>query len=163
MVKAVAISSLVVVAALVVASFLTTKTFRAEITIPAPPEDVWAVLMDTEHYPEWNPVFVQVDGTYTQGAKVQNRVADPTGRIIEMTATVRTVAINRELHQASGTHGIITFDHRWLLIPVEGGTRVTQHELDRGALLWFWDSSWINSAYPRVNEALLQRVAQMNP
>ena len=35
----------------VAGSLATHKTFRAEITIPAPPEAVWEVLMDTEAYP----------------------------------------------------------------------------------------------------------------
>ena len=128
------IGSLVLVG-LVVASLLTTKTFRVEAVVPATPEDVWAVLTETEHYPEWNPVFVEVVGQYEPGTRVLNKVKDPSGNILEMTATVRTVTPNRESRQTGGTHGIITFDHRWLLEPVEGGSRVIQLEVDRGALL----------------------------
>jgi len=151
---------LLVVVAIAAASFLTSKTFRAEIVVPAAPEDVWAVLMDTGSYPEWNPVFVVVDGQYAEGAKLVNKVRDPAGKILEMTAKVRTLTPNRELRQAGGVPGVITFDHRWLLEPVEGGTRVTQHEVDRGAFLWFWNADWIEPAYGKVNEALRDRVLQ---
>ena len=150
--------ALPVIAVVATASFLTTKTFLVEAVIPAPARDIWDVLMDTQSYPEWNPTFVEVDGDYAEGAKVQNKVRDPSGKILEMTATVHSLAPNRELRQTGGMPGIITFDHRWILEPVEGGTKVTQQEVDRGAGLWFWNSDWIEPAYSRATEALAARV-----
>lgn len=147
-----------VLALVVVAGAITRKTFHVETVIPATPEQVWAVLMDTKAYPEWNPVFVEVDGSYTQGAKVQNKVRDPEGKILEMTATVTVLTLQRELRQKGGLPGFITFDHQWLLEPVEGGTLLIQHEVDRGLYLWFWDSDWIEPAYQSVNEALARRL-----
>ena len=76
---------------LLVASFLTTKTFTAEITIAAPPEKVWAVLMDTQSYPDWNPTFVAVSPPYALGAKISSRVVKPDGAFIDMTPTVKTL------------------------------------------------------------------------
>lgn len=144
--------------ALVAASLFTTKTFHVETTIPAPPEEVWRVLMDTASYPDWNPTFVRVVGSYELGAKMQSTVRDPEGKLLEMTATVRALEPARELRQSGGIPGIITFDHSWLLEPVAGGTKVVQHELDRGALLWFWNSDWIEPAYLQTNEALAARI-----
>ncbi len=126
------------------------KTFHAEATIPAPPSAVWEVLMDTARYPEWNPVFVSVSGPYEQD-----------GEILKMTATVAELVPERKLRQKGGVTGFITFDHQWLLEPVDGGTRVIQHEVDRGLYLWFWDSSWIEPAYGRTNEALKARVMSL--
>lgn len=146
---------------LAVAGLSTRKTFHAETVISATPEQVWAVLMQTDAYPEWNPVFVEVNGIYAQGTTVQNKVRDPDGKILEMTATVTTLTPKRELHQYGGFPGIITFDHRWLLEPVEGGTKVTQHEVDRGLYLWFWNSDWIEPAYRSVNEALEARLRML--
>ena len=142
----------------VAGSFATRKSFHAEITIPAPPEAVWGVLIDTKAYPQWNPVFVNVDGTYAKGEKVSNKVRDPSGAFLEMTAVVETLRVNAELRQVGGIPGILTFDHRWVLEPVEGGTRVMQHEVDRGIGLWFWDADWIEPAYAATNEALAERV-----
>ncbi len=142
----------------VAGSLATRKTFRVERTIPAPPEAVWEVLLDTAAYPEWNPVFVEVDGDYVKGERVLNKVRDPSGAILEMTALVETLEPRAELRQSGGTPGILTFDHRWLLAPTEGGTRVVQHEVDRGIGLWFWNADWIEPAYSSVNEALAERV-----
>lgn len=146
-------------AILAAAALLTHKTFRVEAVVPAAPEAVWAVLIDTGRYPEWNPVFVAVDGTYAEGAKVTNTVRFPDGSDVVMTATVRALVADRELRQSGGMPGVLTFDHRWLLEPVEGGTRVVQHEVDRGIGLWFWNSDWIEPAYSDVLDALARRVA----
>ncbi|MBO9407849.1 SRPBCC domain-containing protein [Shimia sp. R9_1] len=143
-----------------VAGAFTRKTFHVETVIPATPEQVWAVLIDTKAYSEWNPVFVSVEGTYAQGAKLQNKVRDPKGNILEMTATVIALNPERELRQYGGIPGVITFDHRWLLEPVEGGTKVIQHEVDRGFYLWFWNSNWIEPAYRSVNDALARELAK---
>ena len=47
----VAALSIVLIVA-VAGSLATRKTFRVEITIPAPPEAIWEVLMDAESYPQ---------------------------------------------------------------------------------------------------------------
>ena len=142
-------------------AFLTTKTFHVERVIEADEAIIWGILSDTGRYHEWNPVFVRVDGTYKEGATLTNTVRFPTGALVEMSAHVKTVTPMREVHQHGGTPGIITFDHQWLLEPVEGGTRVIQHELDRGIYLWFWDSSWLESAYATVLDALEARATEM--
>ena len=149
------------VLAVAILSFAGKKTFHVEIDIPAPPEAVWAVLTDTKSYGEWNPVFIKVIGGYGEGANVTNFVKDPSGKILEIGATVSTFSVARELRQDGGVPGFLTFDHQWLLESVEGGTRVTQHDVDRGFWLWFWDSSWIIPSYTMANEALRKRVMQI--
>ena len=149
-----------IVIVLIAGALMTKKTFHVEQLIEATPEEIWEVLMDASNYPEWNPVFVQVEGVYAEGAKMLNKVKAPQGDLLEMSATVKSLRTTRELRQTGGLPGIITFDHQWLLEPVEGGTIVTQHEVDRGLYLWFWDSSWIEPAYQRVNEALKHKVTK---
>lgn len=134
------------------------KTFHIEIDIPAPPEQVWAVLVDTESYSDWNPVFINAVGQYQPGATVQNTVRPPTGDDLQIDAKVITVEPNRELRQSGGMTGLLTFDHQWLLEPTSEGTKVIQHEVDKGLGMWFWDSSWIEPSYTEVSEALKQRV-----
>ena len=153
--------ALMLVIVAVTGALATRKTFLVEIWIPAPPEAVWEVLIDAGAYPQWNPVFVEVDGAYAEGETVLNRVREPNGDILEMTATVETLLPNAELRQSGGILGILTFDHRWLLEPVNGGTKVTQHEVDRGIGLWFWNSDWIEPAYAATSEALADRVREV--
>ena len=146
-----------VLAIVAIAGVLTRKTFHVETFIAASPEQVWNVLMATEEYPDWNPVFVEVDGAYVEGAKLSNNVLDPSGKTLEMTSSVVTMIPKRELRQKGGFLGILTFDHSWRLGPVPGGTKVTQYEVDRGIGLWFWYSDWIEPAYATVGDALKKR------
>ena len=53
---------------------------------------------------------------------------------------------------------IVTFDHTYLLKEVASGTLVIQHEEYRGLYVPFWDASWVEPAYQRVNEALKNQV-----
>ena len=55
----------------------------------------------------------------------------------------------------------LTYHHKWVLEPVAGGTHVRQIDVDRGGFLWFWDSSLVEPAYRRANEALAARVSAL--
>lgn len=152
------IGGLSIIAVAAIVGGLTTKTFHVETTIAASPDQIWDVLSDTAAYPDWNPTFIEVDGTYVQGGKVQNKVQDPSGTVLSMTATVKTLNPAKELRQTGGLPLVITFDHRWLLEATDQGTKVTQHEVDRGLYLWFWNSDWIEPAYAATSAALKDRV-----
>ena len=118
--------------------------------------------MDTGAYPDWNPTFVEVSGPYLVGTKISSRVRKPDGAFVEMRPTVKALVPNRELRQGGGLPGVLTYNHSWILQPVEGGTPVRQIDVDRGGFLWFWDSSWVEPAYRMANEALAQRVLALN-
>ncbi len=143
-------------------SHLTSKTFRVETVIPAPPDAVWAVLMDTQNYSQWNPLTIGIDGFYAQGETLANDVLLPNGELFDSTTRVETLIESRKLHQKGGIPLILASDHRWILEPVDGGTKVVQHEVDRGIALWFWNSDWVEPAYSAVNEALSERVQSIS-
>ena len=134
------------------------KSVDAQLTIAAPPEKIWSVLMDGDHYGEWNPVLVEVEGEFREGATLTYQMMTESGEPTEVEARVVKLDPGHELNQAGGIWGVLTFDHHWLLEPVEGGTRVTQHEDYTGIGVQFWDPSWFESAYGRGNQALRDRV-----
>ena len=157
--KAKIASAIALIGGVIVAlSLLGHKSVHAELVIPAPPEAIWSVLTDAAGYKDWNPVFTRVEGEYREGAKMAYQMRDESGKETSVTATVVKFDEARELNQFGGMRGILTFDHHWFLEPVEGGTRVTQHEEYRGIGVWFWDPSWFETAYARANEALRDRV-----
>lgn len=157
-VKVVGILLAVLVALALILAAVTKKVFHVEIEIAAPPEAVWAVLTDTEHYQEWNPTQVEIRGAHALGSKLIAVFDAPEVTPFEVELTVSEMDAPYLLRQRGGVPGIITFDHRWMISPTEHGSLVVQHEVDRGIYLLFWDSSWIKPAYQRASEALSARV-----
>ena len=146
-------------AAIVAVLYINCRTeMHTEIVIDATPEEVWAVLIDTERYPEWNPVFVEADGKFQVGTSISNQVVEPCKDAVVMTANVLAVEPLSHINQSGGIPGIITFDHHYYLEAEGAGTRVIQHETDMGLYMYFWDSSWVEPAYASVNEALKAQV-----
>lgn len=134
------------------------KTVHTEITIPAPPAKVWAELSNASGFKEWNPVLIPVDGEFRKGVKLKYKMIQPDGKTSLVDATVVKMKKERLLNQYGGIPGILTFDHSYLLEPVDGGTKLTQHEEYRGIWVLFWDPSWVQTAYEKANEALKKRV-----
>ena len=131
---------------------------HTEIVIPASPAEVWAVLTDGPGYKDWNPVLVPLEGELKQGNTLKYRMTDNTGKQTQVKSKVIEMVEEKKLNQFGGMRGILTFDHQWLLEPVEGGTKVIQHEEYRGIGVWFWDYSWVTPAYNEANEALKNRI-----
>ena len=132
-----------------------------KLQFPADAEIVWAVLTYASGYKAWNPVLVPVEGNLLEGQKLKYQMTQPGGKQSEITARVKKMVQLKELNQGGGIPGILTFDHKWLLEPVNEGTRVIQHEEYRGVGVLFWDASWVEPAYRNVNEALRTRVVHL--
>lgn len=130
------------------------KTFRVETYVDSPPEAVWAVVSDAATYPNWNPVFIAVDGAFSEGATVATTVQQPGMDPVQMTSEVVSITPGREIHQRLGMPVIITSDHRWIIEPQGNGTLIIQDEVDVGLMVWFWNSDWVDATYREANEAL---------
>jgi hypothetical protein len=137
------------------------KTVTAETLVHAKPSTVWQVLSDPRGFEAWNPVHVQVEGEFREGESLRVHVKDGTGKVSVFDSTVRRVQKERELAQGGGFPGILTFSHSFRLEPFEGGTRVIQQEVFRGAGVLFVDLAWVEPAYRTVNAALKRRAEEL--
>ena len=104
------------------------------ITIAAPPERVWAVLTDLDHYSQWHPAFSSVTGQLTVGSTLTIATSSPaTGNPIKLKVKVLTVEPDSELAWASKLLGVTTIKRRFLLRATDdGGTDLTQAGTYRG-------------------------------
>lgn len=136
------------------------KRISTEITIPADSEAIWSVLMDVESYRHWNPVLIPLAGNLQEGAIVRYQWQQPSGEVLEIESKVLTLNNKVLLHQKGGTSGLLTFNHRYQLTPLDGKTRVVQSEVYRGIGVWFWDAEQMEPQYAAVNRALKEEVLQ---
>jgi hypothetical protein len=82
--------------------------YRAEATIDAPREAVWAVLADLGRY-AWNPFTPEVRGELVVGRPIRMKVVMGLGRLVVQTETVLEVAAPERL-----SWGLVSLP-RWLL------------------------------------------------
>lgn len=105
------------------------KTVSATIDIDAPPAEVWAVLTDLGRYREWNPLFVEADGTVTAGQRIRLRSKHPAnGRLMTVKPKITAAQPGTELRWASGLPGLISGEHGFTLSATGSGTRLVQSE-----------------------------------
>jgi hypothetical protein len=103
------------------------------VKIAASPENVWAVLTELDHYPQWHPFYQSVTGQLTAGSMLTIKTTSPrTGEPTTLKVKVLTVDVDSELTWASRLAGVTTIKRRFLLSPADGGTDLTQAGTYRG-------------------------------
>lgn len=141
-------------------------TIEHTIEIAAEPAEVWAVLAAFEHYPDWNPYAVSIEGRPGfEERLVVTLEQDDWENPVVVTPTILKFEPGRTLGWQGrvllpGTHD--TF-HVWELTELSaGGTRLRQYEDFRGWLARFVPASAdrpaIERAFRAMNEALKARV-----
>lgn len=136
---------------------------RHEIEIDASPEAVWAVLADTDAYPDWNPFVRKVEGELREGAKLEVRIAPPGGRAMTFKPVVLAAEPGRELRWLGRLllPGLFDGEHSFRLEPLEGGrTRFTQAESFSGILVPLLRKTLgkTQAGFEQMNNALKLRV-----
>jgi hypothetical protein len=63
------------------------KSYESNATIDATPEQVWAVLADGAHWPDWDSGVLKLEGTIAEGAKVKLTSSASPGRAFPLKVT----------------------------------------------------------------------------
>jgi hypothetical protein len=113
------------------------KTLVTEIAIQAPPERVWAALVDLPRYADWNPFIVEAEGDMEAGAALRLRMKPPGGRAatLEPRLTVLVPEQTLEWLGSVGFPALFAGRHRFDLHRTETGTLLVQRETFTGVLV----------------------------
>jgi hypothetical protein len=108
------------------------RHYEESVLIDAPPELVWAVLVDVAQYPEWD-TGMQVDGPLVDGGRATVHSEAAPARPIP----VRVVARPHGFMSWTGglPLGLFRGHRTFVLSPEGGGTRFTMREEFSGPLL----------------------------
>jgi hypothetical protein len=111
---------------------------RTDIEIDAPPERVWAILMDFDAYPDWNPFIRGIEGDARRDGKLKVRIQPSGGRAMTFNPTVLAAEPSKELRWLGhlGISGLFDGEHRLALEALpDGRTRFRQEERFTGLLV----------------------------
>ena len=114
------------------------RELHTEIEIDAPAEAVWAAVVDTGAYPDWNPFIRRLEGGLREGATLEVRIEPPGGRGMTFKPTVLVADPGRELRWLGRflLPGIFDGEHSLRVEPIdERRTRFVQSERFSGILV----------------------------
>jgi len=140
-----------------------------KIGIHAPPSRVWDVLMDFEHYPEWNPFVIEISGEKQVGKRLLVRLQGPKDSVFSFTPAVVTVEPNTHFSWRGRLFNLpylFTGTHHFALVASDNGlsTDFEQSEDFSGILVWLFHlmggSKDTEANFRRMNEALKQKAEQ---
>jgi hypothetical protein len=151
---------------------LAVRAFSVEITattvIPVAVDRVWAVLADTEAYPQWNPFIRSLTGDLRAGARLR-AVLQPADRPQTMRPRVVEATTGRGFTWLGHVvvPGILDGRHRFTVDPAaDGTTRLIQHERLSGLLVPFFRrmlTADTPRAFAAMNDALAVRATAVQP
>ena len=97
-------------------------SWRQQALVEAPVEEVWALISDWNHYPEWNSDVVKVTGPPTalaRGSTLEMKTRGPLGL---KATTPYTVEEFEEMHEMKVQCQVSGFYAHWLLTEARGNT-----------------------------------------
>lgn len=115
----------------------TSFEIRKEIVIDAPPERVWAVIVDFPSYAQWNTQLAWLGGTAGPGAELRLKLSAAGAEPYEFSPTVSHWEPNVRFAwlARTGLPRIFDGEHFFELEPLAGGkTKLVNRETYRGVL-----------------------------
>ena len=137
------------------------KSVRDVVIINTDQKKVWNVLLNVEDYERWNPTMKYLKGKMQEGKKITYQFSESQQKKYNVSAKVLKIEENKLLNQKGGVPFILTFNHKYILEPVEGEKSKTKciiHEEYRGIGVLFWNPNSVLMAYQKLNKALKDNV-----
>jgi len=136
---------------------------QTETIIPASPDEVWSVLVDTQSYASWNPFIIDMQGAVVEGQRLTNTMEPTPGDQRVFKPKILMVRPSEELRWLgrAGVPGIFDGEHYFLLEPAGEGTRLVHGESFSGLALLFIDTNQFEANFLEMNAALSERVATL--
>jgi hypothetical protein len=133
------------------------------IEIEAPPQAVWAVLVDLGAYHEWNPFITSALGTLEVGRRLDLRLEPPGGRRMRFRPLVTQFEEARAIEWLGSlrVRGLLDGRHRFELTRTGHGTGLVHSERFEGLLVRAARRSLggpTRAGFERMNLALRERV-----
>jgi hypothetical protein len=138
------------------------REILTESAIAAPPERVWAILMEFAAYGEWNPFITTIAGPAEIGEQLTVTLTLPGGKVMGFTPTVTAYEDERFFQWLGkvGIRGVFDGRHSFRLKPTELGTRFVQSEQFTGILGWLMSGKMrrrTETGFRAMNDALKNR------
>ena len=137
----------------------TEHAFEADATIAATPDRVWAILVDSDHWADWDSGIDSVTGRIEPGAKIVIRAKVAAGRAFPVKVT--TFDAPTTLVFTGGMPlGLFRGVRTYTLTPKGSGTEFTMREEYSGPMLGaIWKSiPDLNPSFARFTRGLKARV-----
>ena len=130
------------------------KEFSATTTIHARPEAIWAILLDTPSYPQWDPYCDKIEGEVAVGNKIKAFTKLSPGRAFPVKVT--QLDTNRQMTWSGGMPlGLFKGERTFTLVPAgDDAIEFTVREVFSGPML-----KLIAKSLPDMTEPFEQFVA----
>ncbi len=143
------------------------RVIERRIHIDAAPATVWAVLLDLDAYPAWNPFITSVRGTPEVGARLEVHIAPPGRRAMDIRPEVTANEPARRFAWLGrlGHRWLFEGAHEFVIDEVQDGRACTfvHRETFRGILVPFARRTLDRTAdgFDLMNRALRARAEQV--
>lgn len=139
------------------------KEIKTEIIIKSTPEKVWAILIDFEKYPNWNPFIVSIKGQVQKGKKITVKIEPPGSKSMTFKPTIITKVENRELSWLGSVlfSGLFDGTHKFEVIDNGNGTvTFVQSEKFKGIFVGLFNPEKTKKGFNAMNRELKELAEQ---
>lgn len=128
------------------------KELKSTLRIQASRQAIWAILMNTQDYPNWNPYWIAAVGDWTEGERIRFQQA-----VGGRAKSVRPKVLKKMTHerlewQRKGWLGSFTCWEQLILLSEDAEQTVVKHHIYHGG----WGSRLASSKYQAASQAFLE-------